>query len=168
VDATTEKRTDGEYDRRRFERNTSDGNDTAHRLALHQKIAGLLLKQREVWLVLEDGSDRLLIELAICLSARGAYSRSLTGVEGSKLNSRSIRGTCHDAAEGVYLSDQVALTDSTDGWIAAHLAERFDALGQEESAHAHACSRQCRFRTGMATADDDHVKGLGETHRSPK
>src|SRR5205814_8681464 len=51
------------------------------------------------------------------------------------------------------------------GWIAANRAERFDALGQKESAHAHAGGRQCRFRTGMATADDDHVKSLGETHR---
>src|SRR6202011_5296391 len=96
--------------------------------------------------------------------ARGAYGRSFTGVQGSELYSASIRGARHGPAERIYLPDQMALADASNGRIAAHLAERLDALSQQESAHAHSSGCQCRFRAGMAAANDDYVKGLGDKH----
>jgi hypothetical protein len=165
VDAPTQERADGEHDRRRLEGNARYCDDSAYRLALYQQVASLLLEQGQVRLVLENGPDRLPIELAICLRAGGAYGRPLTGVQGSELNSGPIRGAGHDAAQRIYLPDQVTLADAANGGIAAHLAERLDALGQQESARTHSGGCQCRFRAGMAAADDDHVKGLGETHK---
>ena len=122
---------DREHNRRCFERDSGYGHDAAYRLAVDQQVAGLLLEQREVRLVLQDGSDRLPVELAVGLRARGPYCRTLAGIEGAELDAGSIRGARHDAAQRIDLADQVALADAADGRIAAHLTERLDALRQQ-------------------------------------
>jgi hypothetical protein len=81
------------------------------------------------------------------------------------LNSGTIRCTGHHAAKSVDLAHEVTLPDAADGWVTAHLAQRLNALGQKKRTRAHSRGRQRRFRAGMAAADDDYVKGLGETHR---
>ena len=42
--------------------------------------------------------------------------------------------------------------------------ERLDALGQQKRARAHPRGGQRGLRAGMASANDDHVIGQGETH----
>ncbi len=54
--------------------------------------------------------------------------------------------------------------DAADGGVAAHLSQGLDALGEQKSARTHAGGRQCGFRAGVAAADDDDIKGLGEAH----
>ena len=48
------------------------------------------LEQRQIRLVLKDGSDRLLVELAIRLRARRSHCWTLAGIEGSELDAGSI------------------------------------------------------------------------------
>ena len=64
----------------------------------------------------------------------------------------------HGAAERVDLLDQVALADAADGRVAAHLAERLDALREQQRARTHARSGQRGLGAGVAAADHDDVK----------
>ena len=73
--------------------------------------------------------------------------------------------TRHRTAQGVDFPDQMPLTDTANGRVAAHLPQRLDALRQQQGARTHPRGRQRRLGAGMAAADDDDVKGSGEAHR---
>ena len=85
-------------------------------------------------------------------------------VEGPELDTGAVRGACHGAAESVDLAHEVTLPDAADGRIAAHLTQRLDALGQQKRARTHPRGGQRGLRAGMASADDNHVIGQGESH----
>lgn len=89
---------------------------------------------------------------------------SLAGIQGSKLDPGSVSGSGHGAIQRIDLLDQVTLPDTTDRRIAGHLAQGFDVVGQQQGLGTHAGSSQCRFSTGMASADDDHVKVVRIVH----
>jgi hypothetical protein len=92
------------------------------------EIAAFLLEQREVWLVFERVPHERLVQLPVRLNAGRAHRRALAGVERPRLDGRRVRRSCHYAAQGVYLLDQMSLADSTDGGVAAHLPQRLDGL----------------------------------------
>jgi hypothetical protein len=52
--------------------------------------------------------------------------RSSGTVKQTKLNAGSVDHSAHDAAESVYLSDNMAFSDSPDGWIARHLSDQVE------------------------------------------
>jgi hypothetical protein len=52
----------------------------------------------------------------------------------------------------------VALANAADGRIAGHLAQRLDAVGEQQGAAAHACRSQRGFRAGMAASHHDDVE----------
>jgi hypothetical protein len=58
----------------------------------------------------------------------------------------------------------VALTDSADGWIAAHLAEGFDGLREQQRVHAHAGRSERRLGAGMTATHDYYVKRACRSH----
>ena len=47
------------------------------------------------------------------------------------MNAGAIGGARHNPAEGVDFLDQMALADTTNGWIAGHLADGLDVLGKQ-------------------------------------
>ena len=99
-----------------------------------------------------------LVELAVGLRARRAHRRTLAGVQRAELDAGAVRGARHRAAQRVDLLDQVALADAADGRVAAHLAQRLDALREQQRARAHARGRQRGLGAGVAAADDDHIE----------
>ena len=48
--------------------------------------------------------------------------------------------------------------------VAAHLAERLDALREQVRTRAHARGGQCGLRPGVTAADDDDVEALRMLH----
>jgi hypothetical protein len=56
------------------------------------------------------------------------------------------------------------LSDTADGRIAAHRAQGFEIVGQQQCAATHTRSGQRGFGSGMATADDDDIKVSGVGH----
>ncbi len=58
----------------------------------------------------------------------------------------------------------MTLADAADGRVAAHLAQGFDIVGEQQGLDPHACCSQCRFGTGMAAADHDHIETGWEIH----
>jgi hypothetical protein len=70
-----------------------------------------------------------------------------------------IGGTRHEAAKCIDFPDEVALADTTDGGIAAHLTERLDVVSQQQGAGTQACRGQRGLGSGMPAADNDYIKG---------
>jgi hypothetical protein len=147
-----------------LEGNASHGDDPRDPVSLHDQIGRLLLKETQSRLVLQAAPNSLAVELSIRLGARSPHSGAFARIQRSKLNTGPVGSASHSASQRVDLSNQMALADTADGGIAAHLAQRFDALSQQESAGAHASSREGSLRAGMTTTDDDDVVGLSKTH----
>ena len=55
----------------------------------------------------------------------------------------------------------MALADTADTGVAAHLSQRLDVVREQQRALPHARGGQRRLGAGMATANDDHIKFLG-------
>src|SRR5204862_80504 len=91
------------------------------------------------------------------LGAGGAHRRTLAGIQRAELDSGAVRTARHGAAERVDLAYQVSLADAADGRIAAHLADRLDALGEEQGARTHARAGQRRLGAGVSAADHDDI-----------
>ena len=109
-------------------------------------------------------ADRLLVQRAVGLRARRAHRRTLAGIERAELDAGAIGRARHRAAERVDLLDEVTLADAADRRVAAHLAERLDALRQQQRARAHARRGQRGLGAGVAAADDDDVERFRKAH----
>src|SRR5207302_9302756 len=93
----------------------------------------------------------------------GAHRRTLDGVQRGALDSGAVRTARHGAAERVDLAYQVCLADAADGRSAAHLADRLDALGEEQGARTHARAGQRRLGAGVSAADHDDIMRGGKS-----
>ena len=67
-----------------------------------------------------------LVPLAVGLTARRAHGLAFGGVEPAELNAGTVRGQTHFAAQGVDFLDELALADTADGRITAHLPDRVE------------------------------------------
>jgi len=61
----------------------------------------------------------------------------------------------------------VPLADAADRRVAAHLAERFDIVGEQQGGASGPRRRECSLGAGMAAADNDHVESGGVKHGKP-
>ena len=142
--------------------------DLRHRahnpVAFQQQIIHRLLKQAQVGLVFQHAPDRGLVQNPVGLGAGGAHSRAFAGIENTKLDARLVGSQSHRAAQGVHLFDQMAFADAANRWIATHLPQGLDVVGQQQGLASHARSRQRRLGAGMAAADNDDVKVFRVQH----
>ena len=142
--------------------------DLRHRahdpVAFQQQIIDRLLKQAQVGLVFQHAPDRGLVQNPIGLGAGGAHGRAFAGIENTKLDAGLVGGQSHRAAQGVHLFDQMAFANAANRWIATHLPQGLDVVGQQQGLASHARRRQRRLRAGMAAADNDDVKVFRVQH----
>ncbi len=121
------------------------------------QVVDRLLEQVQVRLCLHRLAHGGLIQQPVRLGSGGAHGRSLAPIEDAEMDTRAIGRPRHQAAEGVDLLHQVALADTADRRVAAHLADGLDVVRQQQRARAAACRRQGRLGAGMAAAHHDHV-----------
>src|SRR5450631_1739154 len=140
------------------------GDDAGDALTFEGEIVNRLLEQSQVGLVLEPRPDRLLVQKAVSLRARRAYSRPLARVQDAKLDAGFVGRQGHGAAQRVDFLDQMPLADTADRRIARHLSKRFNAVRQQEGAPAHARGGQRGFGPGVAAADDYDFEASVEEH----
>jgi hypothetical protein len=164
VDFASQKSAGGEDDAARAEIQAHLRAHAGDAVAVEQQVVDRLLEQGQLGLVLHRVADEGAVQRSIGLAARGAHGRTLARVEPSPLDARGIGGLRHDTAECVDLLDQVTLADAADGRVAAHRADRLDAVRQQQRARARARRGQRGLGAGMAAADDDDVEGLSEIH----
>ncbi len=132
--------------------------DPRELIALHEQITDHALEQLQSGDVFEQAPHRAFVKAAVGLGAGSAHRRAFAGVERAELDARLVDGEGHDTAEGVDFFDQMPLADTTDGWIAGHLADGIEVLGEQKCAHAETGGRSSRFRPGVTTANDDDIK----------
>ena len=125
--------------------------------ALDQEVLDQLLSQVEVWLLLDEPLDLLLIGSLVGLGSRAVHGGALPLVEQAELKARAVDGQAHRSAEGVDFADDLPLGNPADGRIAAHLGDRIQVARQQGRAGSHPRSGQGRFGTGMAGADHQDV-----------
>ncbi len=154
----------GEDDGIRMEDEPDLRHDALDPVAPQEQVVDGLLEQGEVGLILEPPSDRAPVENPVRLGARGADGGSLAGIEDPELDTGLVGGQRHRPPESVHLLHQVPLADPTDGGVARHLAERFDAVGEQERARTRAGGGERSLGTGVTATDHDDVEALGELH----
>jgi hypothetical protein len=59
----------------------------------------------------------------------------------------------------------MALANSANRRVAAHLAQGFDVVSQQKCLTTHASRRQRGFGASMAATDNDHIKFLWVKHQ---
>src|SRR5437773_2049616 len=116
-------------------------------------------------MILEQRSDGAAIKSAITLSARRPDRRTLAAIQHSELDHCQVCRPSHYSAEGVNLADDATFGDSTDRRIAGHLADRLERASDNRDGCTSACSRDGRFRAGVAGTHDDYIE-LGFNHIS--
>jgi hypothetical protein len=151
----SEERADRQHDGVGRDLHAGLRDDAADARAVEHETVDVLLEQREVRLGVEQLANRTLVEHAVGLRARRAHGRPLAAVQDAEMDARAVDRARHRAAEGVDLLRQMALADTADRRVAAHLPQRLDVLRQEQRAHAHAGGGERGFGAGMASADDD-------------
>ena len=165
VNLAVEERPGRQHHRARAETNPHLRDGADNTVAFHHQIVDRLLEQPQVGLILQPMPDRLLIQQAVRLSARRPNGRALGRIQDAELDAALVRRRRHGTAQRVDFLHQMALADAANRRIAAHLAEGFDVVGQQERRVAHARRGQSGFGAGMAAADDDYVKFCGKEHR---
>ena len=164
VDAAAEEGADREHHGARAEFDARLRDHARHPAALEAQVGDFLLEQRQVRLVLEHAADGALVELPVGLGARRPHRRALAGVQRAELDAGAIDRTRHRAAERVDFLHEVALADAADRRIAAHLAQRLDALRHEQRAAAQPGRGQRGLGAGVAAAHHDDVERV---HAAP-
>ncbi len=164
MDAAREEGADGEHHRPGVEAQAGLGDDAGDPVALHDQVVHALLEELQVGLGVQQRAHGPLVELPVGLGAGGPDGRALAGVEGAEVDAGPVGRRGHEAAQRVDLLRQVALADAADGRVAAHLADGFQVLGEQQRAGAQARRGRGGLGAGVAAADHDHVPGVGAAH----
>ena len=135
-----------------------------HPVAFHHQVVHSLLKQPQVGLVFQHAANGGFVQHPVGLRPRGAHGRAFAAIENAKLDAAFVRGQRHRAAQCVHFFDQMALANAANRRVAAHLAQGFYVVGQQQGFAAHAGSSQRGFGARVPATDDDHVKNLGVVH----
>ncbi len=166
VDPPAEEGPGGQHDGTSVEVEAHGRACTDDAVAVQQQVVHGLLEDLQARLRLQDAADGAAVQHAVGLGTGCANRRPLARVEHAELDPGAVRGRGHGTAEGIDLAHEVTLADTADGRVAGHLPERVDTVRQQQRTAAHACGRQARFGTGVATADHDHVKTVRVAHGS--
>ena len=167
MNASGQKGTDGEHHTASGEAQANLGDHSGDTVFLDDEIGHSLLKQRQVWLILQCLSDRLLIEGTIGLGPRRSDRWPLARIQHPKMNAGLIRRPGHHTAQGIDFLDQMSLANSANSGIAAHLPERFNILRQQQGSAPQARGCQRSLRPGMTAPHDNDVKRIRKPHEKP-
>jgi hypothetical protein len=127
---------------------------------LNQQIVYRLLYQLNSWIVFNEPLNFLLICLFIGLSPRTMHGGPLTAIEHAELNSRSIDHLPHQASEGIDFANNLALSDSPDRRIAAHLPDRIQIASQQGDICTQASGSGSCLRPRMTSPDDNDIERI--------
>jgi phosphomannomutase len=89
-------------------------------------------------------------------------SRPARTVQQTKLDAGAVNDAAHNAAESVYLSDNMAFSDPTDSRIARHLPDKVQIDRNKSRLDAQTRRGRGRLAPGMPRAYYNHIKSLVE------
>ena len=165
MDFSGKKGAGSQHDGPRIKTQTTLGNHRYGTAVFDDDVVHGLLEQLQIRLRFNRLADEGFVERAVGLRARGANSRTFRGIECAPVDAGIIGGGGHDAAERVDFLDQMPFADAADGRIAAHRADGFDVVCQQQGARTGARRRQGGFGAGVAATNHNHIKGMQGVHR---
>jgi hypothetical protein len=136
----------------------------SHPALLDYQIVDSRLEEPQIGLVFQTTTDGLPIKDPIRLRARGPDRWAFARIEDAELDAGLVGRCCHRTAERIDLLDQMSLANAADRWIAGHLTQRFEAMGQQERGRTHTGGGKRSLGTRMPSAHDQHIKMTGEIH----
>ncbi len=116
------------------------------------------LPHRKIFSMLENLAPFGREFIAVGLRAGAPHSGAFRAVEHAELNRRQIGDDTHHAAEGVDFADNLALGDTANSRVAAHLRDLVHIHRHQQSACAESGSGMGSLATGMAGAYYDNIK----------
>lgn len=119
-------------------------------------------------MLFEQGADGTPIHPTVALRAWRPHGSALAAVEHPELQRGHVRRAPHDSAEGVDLSNDSALCNTSDRGVARHLANALDRTRYETNSSAKARSCDRGFGACMASADDDNVEFVFQRNRAER
>lgn len=161
VDQSVQKGAGGEDDRTRLEADPKLGDGACNPISLNNEVIHGRLEQPQIGLVFEPRSDCTPVKYAISLGSGGPNRWSFTGVQDSKLDACFVGCRRHSTTQGVNLFHQMPLADAANRRVTGHLAQRFDAVGQQKRARADTGRRKRSLGAGVTAADNNDIKGVG-------
>ena len=130
----------------------------AHRLpVLHKDSGNRCLLEIEILCPFQDRLHPKLISLLVALDPWCTNGWTLGPVKHPELNPCRVGVEAHCATHGIDLANYMPLGQAPDRWIARHLANRVQVLGQHQRPASNSGRSQCRFDAGMAAADHCNV-----------
>jgi hypothetical protein len=138
--------------------------DTTHCIAFKHQIVNRLLQNQKIGLVLQARANGFFVKQPVGLSARGPHRWPFARIQQPELNTSFVCGFRHCAAERIDFFYEVPLSNSANGRIARHLTQRFNIVGKQQRAAAHAGRGQRRLGSGVAAADNDYFKPVRKMH----
>jgi hypothetical protein len=108
-------------------------------------------------LTLEEHLHAELIRFLVALRSRSPDARALGGIQHAELNASRIGVQPHRSAEGIDLTDHVALCQTSDRRITGHLPNGVGILCEQEGFAAQAGRSHRGFYACMAGPDDDDI-----------
>src|SRR5439155_26456539 len=146
VNEPRKKRPGGQHDCARVKLEPDLGDDANYAWRpmafVDEEIVDRLLEQPQIGCRLEAAANSFFVEHPVGLRPRRAHRGTLAGVQDTKLNAGFVGGDRHRPAERIDLLDQMAFADAPDRWVARHLAERLDVVGEEQRLSTHPGARK--------------------------
>ena len=137
----------------------------SHSVTFNGQVVAGALEQPQILLIFQPLANGRAVQNPVGLRSSGAHGRAFGAVEDAKLDARFVGGRRHRATHGVDLFDEMAFADAANRRVAAHLAERFDVVRQQQGSTSHARGSQRGLGSGMTATDHNHVKLFWKKHR---
>jgi hypothetical protein len=131
---------------------------------IEHEVDDFSLSQMKIAGCFERPAHLASISHAVRLRSRRLHGRATRAIKQTKLNSRAIDNSTHDAAKRVYLSHEMALGDSADRGITRHLPDEIEIQSDQPCLGAEARRSRCGFTAGMARANHDYIENLIKRH----
>jgi hypothetical protein len=144
--------------------NTARGNPQAHISfdahrfpILHNDSGSRCLLEIKILCPFQDRLQPKLISLLVALGSWRTNGWTLGPVKHPELDPCGVGIEAHCATHGIDLANYVPLGQAADRWVARHLANRVQVLGQHQRSASNSGRSQRRFDSGMAAADHRDV-----------
>ena len=132
--------------------------DLPHPAPFGTQIHDLPLPHGEPLLPLQGVLHHLLVLAPVGLGPQGVDRRTLAPVEHPVLDAGPVCGLTHLTAQGVQLSDQMALAGAADGRVAGHVAHGVQVDGENNGLQTHPGRCQGRLDACVPRAYDGYIK----------
>jgi hypothetical protein len=125
---------------------------------LQHKAVGSTLDDSKACLPGDRSLNGTLIQLAVSLGPWSPNCRPPGAIEKPELYARMICSAAHETVEGVNFPHQMAFPQSTDSWIAGHLANRISPVRHQGCSGPETRCSSGSFRSGVATTNYNDVE----------